>query len=71
MATLHECLKQLPPDMLMKDGIRGEIKPVSEWLNQKDEGGFELGEARSNYGKARHAQIYVPGVGAYLYEVKQ
>lgn len=55
MATLLECLKSLPPDMVMRDlaAVRNEVAPVSEHIARlgRDEDGYEVREQRWNYGK--------------------
>lgn len=52
MATLLECLKSLPPDMVMRDlsAVRNEVALVSEHIARlgRDEEGYEVREERRN-----------------------
>lgn len=65
MATLLECLKSLPPDMVMRDlaAVRNEVAPVSEHIARlgRDEGGYEVRDERRNYGKDAFKAIGIVG----------
>jgi len=55
LATLLECLKSLPQNLVMRDAsaIRNEVATVSEHIARlgHDEDGYEVREERRNYGK--------------------
>ena len=69
MATLHDILRTLPPDMVLKDAIKGRQKTAAEWLkDEPDLDGLEVTESKSNYGRSVSTSIYVPGVGRLWYE---
>ncbi|CAI10402.1 hypothetical protein p1B209 (plasmid) [Aromatoleum aromaticum EbN1] len=65
MATLLECLKSLPPDMVMRDlsAVRNEVALVSEHIARlgRDEEGYEVREERRNYGKDKFKVIGLIG----------
>lgn len=65
MATLLECLKPLPPDMVMRDlsAVRNEVALVSEHIARlgRDEEGYEVREERRNYGKDKFKVIGLIG----------
>jgi len=45
MATLHECLKELPPDMALANlaAVGARVKTAGEWLELvRDEDGYEV-----------------------------
>lgn len=69
MSTLHECLKQLPPDMVMRDHVQlGEKTPVTvkELLDTvNDEGGYRIVERKYNYGKTTKMAVVTGGMTLY------
>ncbi|CAD6561347.1 hypothetical protein LMG24235_07283 [Paraburkholderia sabiae] len=55
VATLLECLKSLPSDLVMRDmaAVRNEVGTVAEhigWLH-RDEDGYEVRKEPRNYGQ--------------------
>ncbi len=55
MATLYECLRDLPADLMMRDlsAVRDEVATVAEHLQRvrHDEDGYELRNQPCNYGR--------------------
>ncbi|WP_410199278.1 hypothetical protein [Burkholderia cenocepacia] len=55
MATLIECLRELPSDLVMRDlaAVRDEVATVAEHLQRvrHDEDGYELRKQSDNYGR--------------------
>ncbi|WP_321945028.1 hypothetical protein [Burkholderia cenocepacia] len=55
MATLIECLRELPSDLVMRDlaAVRDEVATVAEHLQRvrHDEDGYELRKQSGNYGR--------------------
>lgn len=65
MATLLECLKSLPPEMLLRDlaATRDPVASVAEHIARlpHDEEGYEVREEPYNYGKSRRKVVGVVG----------
>ena len=68
--TLHEALKSIPGDTLLRSSIDGKQATAAELLTTvRDERGYEVEHGRRNYGKDTHVTIYVPGVGILFNQV--
>ena len=64
MATLHECLKRLPPNMLLVNlaAVTDRKRAAAEWLDSvRDEDGYELRDRKTNYGKDKVVSIGIVG----------
>lgn len=69
MATLHDILRDLPPEMQLKNTVSGKLATVAEMLkSEKDLDGLEVHDSKSNYGRSVSTAIYYPGVGRLWYE---
>lgn len=69
MPTLHECLKQLPPEMEMRDHVQlGEKTPVTvkELLETVDnEDNYLVVERKYNYGRSSKMAVVTQGMTLY------
>lgn len=65
MSTLLECLKSLPPNLIMRDlaAVRNEVAPVSDHIGRlhRDEDGYEVREELRNYGRVKIKAVGVIG----------
>lgn len=66
MSTIHECLSQLPKDMVLVNlaSVRrsDSRKTAQEWLEiVRDEPGYELRECPVNYGKDIRVSVGIIG----------
>ncbi|PRG18098.1 hypothetical protein [Burkholderia multivorans] len=74
MATLLECLRELPADLVMRDlaAVRDEIATVAAHIERihRDEDGYEVRKESRNYGRNELRAIGLIGGPAVYREVR-
>ncbi|KVT77336.1 hypothetical protein WK58_11195 [Burkholderia ubonensis] len=74
MATLLECFRELPADLVMRDlaAVRDEVATVSAHIERvhRDEDGYEIREESRNYGRNELVAVGLIGGPAMYREVK-
>ncbi|WP_275526837.1 hypothetical protein [Burkholderia cenocepacia] len=74
MATLLECLRELPADLMMRDltAVRDEIATVVAHIERvhRDEDGYEVRKESRNYGRNELVAVGLIGGPAIYREVK-
>ncbi|KVP43520.1 hypothetical protein [Burkholderia ubonensis] len=74
MATLLECLRELPADLVMRDlaAVRDEVATVAAHIERvhRDEDGYEIREESRNYGRNELVAVGLIGGPAMYREVK-
>ncbi|KVT75801.1 hypothetical protein WT25_02640 [Burkholderia territorii] len=74
MATLLECLRELPADLVMRDlaAVRDEVVTVATHIERlhRDEGGYEIRKEPRNYGRNELMAIGLIGGPAVYREVR-
>ncbi|KVO25110.1 hypothetical protein [Burkholderia ubonensis] len=74
MATLLECLRELPADLVMRDlaAVRDEVATVSAHIERvhRDEDGYEIRKESRNYGRNELVAVGLIGEPAMYREVK-
>ncbi|RQQ88759.1 hypothetical protein DF134_19395 [Burkholderia stagnalis] len=74
MATLLECLRELPMDLVMRDlaAIRDEVATVATHIERlpRDEDGYEIRAESRNYGRNELVAVGLIGGPAMYREVR-
>lgn len=74
MATLLECLRKLPADLVMRDlvAVRDEVATVAEHIERlpQDEDGYEVRKESRNYGRNELTAVGLIGGPAMYREVR-
>ncbi|KVT98543.1 hypothetical protein WK60_00370 [Burkholderia ubonensis] len=74
MATLLECLRELPADLVMRDlaAVRDEVATVAAHIERvhRDEDGYEIRKESRNYGRNELLAVGLIGGPAMYREVK-
>lgn len=74
MATLLECLRSLPSDLVMRDmaAVRDEVATVASHIERigHDEDGYELRKESRNYGRNELVAVGLVGGPAMYREVQ-
>ncbi|KVU25134.1 hypothetical protein WK65_14270 [Burkholderia ubonensis] len=74
MATLLECLRELPADLVMRDlaAVRDEVVAVATHIERlhRDEDGYEIRMESRNYGRNELVAVGLIGGPAVYREVR-
>ncbi|KWD78358.1 hypothetical protein [Burkholderia ubonensis] len=74
MATLLECLRELPADLVIRGlaAVRDEVATVAAHIERvhRDEDGYEIREESRNYGRNELVAVGLIGGPAMYREVK-
>ncbi|KVU09317.1 hypothetical protein WK62_05995 [Burkholderia ubonensis] len=74
MATLLECLRELPADLVMRDlaAVRDEVAPVEAHIERihRDQEGYETRMELRNYGRNELTAVGLIGGPAMYREVR-